>query len=156
MRYILCHVNQPRGKKMTNEVLNHILKIVHSCPFVYMSTINQDKYPETRHLMNTMNEKAENLNLHFLTGMYSPKADQLKKNNKVCLYYYNQQTHNAVRLFGRMKFEDNIVERGNYWNDSYKMFGYTGPDDINWGLLTFIPDGYKYYSGGDVISDKIK
>ena len=141
---------------MTNTVFDHIIKIVRACPFAYMSTINEDKYPETRHLMNTMNEKAENLNLHFLTGTNSPKADQLDKNSKVCLYYYDPQTHLAVRLFGRMKFEDNIVERGKYWNEVYKMFGYTGSDDKNWGLLTFIPDGYKFYSGGAVVSEKIK
>ena len=141
---------------MTNAVFDHIIKIVHACPFAYLSTINEDKYPETRHLMNTMNEKAENLNLHFLTGTHSPKAEQLAKNPKVCLYYYDPQTHLAVRLFGRMKFEDNVVERGKYWDEVYKMFGYTGPDDKNWGLLTFIPDGYKFYSGGEVVSEKIK
>ena len=141
---------------MTNRVLEHILKIVHSCSFAYLSTINLDKYPETRHLMNTMNEKAENLYLHFLTGLYSPKMEQIKKNDKVCLYYYNPQTHNAVRLFGRMIIVENPVERMHYWDDSYKMFGYTGPNDKNWGLIAFIPDAYKYYSGGEVMTDKIK
>ena len=145
-----------KGGKMTNEILNHILKIVHSCPVAYLSTINQDKYPETRHLMNTMNEKAENLNLHFLTGIHSPKAEQLEKNPRVCLYYYDPNTHLAVRLFGRMKFVDNVVERGQYWDETYKMFGYTGPEDENWGLITFIPDAYKFYSGGEIMSDKIK
>ena len=141
---------------MTNAVLDHILKIVHACPFTYMSTINLDKYPETRHLMNTMNEKAESLYLHFLTGLYSPKMEQIKKNDKVCLYYYNPQTHHAVRLFGRIKVVENPVERMQYWNDSYKMFAYTGPEDKNWGLLAFIPEGYKYYSGGEVMAGKIK
>ncbi|MBO4626068.1 MAG: pyridoxamine 5'-phosphate oxidase family protein [Alphaproteobacteria bacterium] len=141
---------------MTNEVLDYILKIVHSCQFVYLSTINLDNYPETRHLMNTMNEKAENLYLHFLTGLYSPKMEQLERNDKAGLYYYNQQTHHAVRLFGRIQVVDNPVERMQYWNDSYKMFGYTGPEDKNWGLIAFIPDGYKYYSGGEIIADKIK
>ena len=141
---------------MKNEVLNHILEIVHACPDVYLSTINLDKYPETRHLMNTINEHAENLNLHFLTGIYSPKAKQLAKNPHVCLYYYDPKTRRSVRLFGRMKFEDNVVERGAYWNDAYKMFGYTGPNDKNWGLLTFIPDGYKFYSGGEIMEEKIK
>ena len=141
---------------MTVEVLDHILSIIHACPFVYVSTINADKYPETRHLMNTMNEHAENLNLHFLTGKHSQKAEQLAKNSRVCLYYYDTQTHRAVRLFGRLGFEDNAVERGDYWNEIYKMFGYTGPDDKNWGLLTFIPDGYKFYSGGAVVANKIK
>lgn len=141
---------------MTNAVFDHIIKIVRSCPFAYLSTINSDKYPETRHLMNTMNEKAENLYLHFLTGFNSPKAEQIAKNPRVCLYYYDPQTHLAVRLFGRMQFEDNIVERGQYWNDTYKMFGYTGPEDKNWGLLSFIPDGYKFYSGGEVVTGKIK
>ena len=141
---------------MTNAVFDYIIKIVRSCPFAYMATINADKYPEIRHLMNTMNEKAENLYLHFLTGIYSPKAKQLEKNSKTCLYYYNPQTHHSVRLFGRMQFVDNIVEREQYWNDSYKMFGYTGPVDMNWGLMAFIPDAYKYYSGGEIIADKIK
>ena len=141
---------------MTNAVFDYIIKIVHSCPIAYMATINADKYPEIRHLMNTMNEKAENLNLHFLTGIYSPKAEQLAKNARVCLYFYDAQMHRAVRLFGRMKFEDNVVERGQYWDEAYKMFGYTGPNDKNWGLMTFIPDGYKYYSGGEVVADKIK
>lgn len=141
---------------MTVEVLNHILDIIHACPDVYLSTINENKYPETRHLMNTMNERAENLNLHFLTGIYSPKAMQIAKNNKVCLYYYDDKKRRAVRLFGRMKFEDNTVERGAYWNDAYKMFGYTGPNDKNWGLMTFVPDGFKIYIGGEMLNEKIK
>lgn len=141
---------------MTNEVFDYIIRIVRACPFAYVATINADKYPEIRHLMNTMNERAENLYLHFLTNINSPKAQQLAKNPRVCLYYYDTQSHRSVRIFGRMSFEENIVERTQYWDEAYKMFGYTGPTDKNWGLLKLIPDGYKFYSGGAVVANKIK
>lgn len=133
---------------MTNETLKTILDVVTACDSLQLATISLDGYPETRHVLNAMNQNATDLNLHFMTNKQSPKYQQLLKNPKVCLYYFIPENRHAVRLFGKIEIIEDNAQKQKYWQDDFKGFGYSGPDDANYALLHFVPDEYKFYSGG--------
>ncbi|MDR0726564.1 MAG: pyridoxamine 5'-phosphate oxidase family protein [Rickettsiales bacterium] len=140
---------------MTNETLQSILEIVKACDSLQLATISLDGYPETRHVMNGMNTDAIDLNLHFMTNKQSPKYQQLLKNPKVCLYYFNPGNRHAVRLFGEIEIINDTEQKNKYWKDDYKVYGYSGADDANYALLHFVPQEYKFYVGGELKTEKI-
>lgn len=138
-----------------NETTKSIIDIIKACDSVQLCTNRLDGYPETRHVMNGMNQNIEAIDLRFVTIKDSPKYLQLQKNNNCCLYYFNPETRHAVRLFGQMENVTDINEKEKYWQDKYADFGFTGFDDPNFALLKFIPKMYKFYIGNEMKSGLI-
>ena len=136
--------------------LNAILTVIHACDNVQLATVRPDGYPETRHLANMMNRDTQNTVLYFMTGRHTPKAEQLAKNSKCALYYYDDKTHYALRLFGTTQLVDDVTARHAHWNDDFRKFGYSGPDDPEFILLRFTANEYKYYDASGMQSGKIK
>ncbi|MDR0741733.1 MAG: pyridoxamine 5'-phosphate oxidase family protein [Rickettsiales bacterium] len=141
---------------MTDEIMRSILDIIRACDSLQLATISLDGYPETRHVMNAMNKDAADLSLRFMTNNESPKYRQIMRDPKCCLYYFNPQNRHAVRLFGKIEIIDSVEQKHKFWNDDYKAYGYSGPDDENYALLGFIPHEYKFYSGYKLTTGKIR
>lgn len=139
-----------------NKTIKSIIEIIKSCDDLQFCTFGLDEYPETRTIMNGMNQNIDSIDLHFLTMKSSPKFKQLEKNNHCCLYYFNPTSRYAVRLFGQMESIEDKKEKTNYWLDKYSCFGFTGADDSNFALLHFIPDYYKFYIGEELFTGKIE
>lgn len=139
-----------------DKTIKSIIYIIKSCDDLQLCTFGLDKYPETRHVMNGMNQNIDSIDLHFLTMKSSPKFKQLEKNNRCCLYYFNPTTRYAVRLFGKMENIDNQNEKNKYWQDKYAHFGFSSAADPNFALLHFIPESYKFYIGEELYTGKIE
>jgi len=132
-----------------------IMKIVRACDAAHLCTNGIGKYPETRHVSNAMNWDATHAPLYFMTARDTPKFDQLSRDAHCCLYYFDDATRHAVRLFGRMEFVTDKKLRHEMWRPEYAKFGYGGPDDDNFILMRFVPDEYKYYVGPELKTGKI-
>lgn len=140
---------------MNKDIEKSILDIVHACADVQFVTNGIGAYPETRHLMNALNVDAPDLNLYFITTVGTPKYEQLERDPRVCLYYFNPNNRHAVRLFGVIDFVVDADLRRKFWRDEYKDFGYTGADDKRMVLMHFAPDEYKFYIGDELKTGKI-
>lgn len=134
---------------MTNNTTDAITQIIRACQAVQLCTFGGE-YPETRHVSNAMNHDATDLTLYFMTGANTPKYAQLAKNPKCCLYYFDDATRHAVRLFGAIEFVTDNAVRAKYWRDEYKKFGYGGVADANFVLMRFVPAQYKFYVGQEL------
>ena len=130
-------------------MIDSILTVVKSCDDVILATCG-DAYPDARHVTNAMNRDATNLNLFFMTGRDTPKYNQLQKDPLCCLYYFNPANRHSVRLYGEIKFVDDIQIRKKYWRDEYKKFGYSGAESDDFILMHFVPNSYKFYIGNDL------
>lgn len=140
---------------MTAENIQTAIQIVQACETVQMATFALNNYPETRHLLNALNRNTEDLNLHFITNDQSPKYEQLGRNPNVCLYYFNPENRHTVRLFGQIKIITDIDLKEKFWLDDFTSFGYSGFDDPHFALLRFVPQEYKFYVGGNLVTGKI-
>jgi len=132
---------------MDDKIKQSLIDIVKSCENVALGTLGLNEYPEIRTVMNALNKNAENLNLHFITSIASPKYEQLQNNSNVCLYYFNSDTHMAMRLFGKIITHQDEISRAKYWNDNWKMYGYADANDPKYCVLEFQPESYKFYQG---------
>ena len=135
---------------MKIEEIKAALDVVRACDNVLLATKRRDGYPEIRHMANMLNRDAREMTLYFITTNYSPKVLQIACLDKCCLYYYDAETHHALRLFGVMETLDDAETRHKYWHDDFKKFGYSGPDDENFVILKFVCDEYKYYVGNEM------
>lgn len=124
-----------------------LIDIVKSCDNVILTTYGLNDFPDTRIIMNALNKNATDLNLYFITSNKSHKYEQIQQNQNVCLYYFNPETRMAIRLFGEIVMHNDEINRQKYWNDNWKMYGYTDAFDPNYSVLEFKPNSYKFYAG---------
>jgi general stress protein 26 len=112
-----------------------------------LSTINLNNFPETRALVNVLNKTIDDrLDIYFVSDVNSPKVEQLKKNNNASLYYYVPENMKNMILFGKLELVTDKSLKDKLWQDSFQEYYENGKDDELYGVLKFIPSGYKYYT----------
>jgi general stress protein 26 len=133
-----------------NTEIQSIIEIIKSCDTAHFCTFGLNGYPETRIVLNKMNDAISGLSLlHFMTKRVSPKARQIAGNPHACLYYFNPETRMSVRLFGTAAEINDAAERREFWRDEWQKFGHAGADDPGFALIGFKPESYKFYIGDD-------
>jgi general stress protein 26 len=132
-----------------NTTKKNIIEVVKSCEIAFLSTVNLDNFPETRALDNTLNKGIDDeLKIYFTCGTDSPKVKQLKKNNSASLYYYAPGNYKNMILFGKLELVADNLLKDKLWRDEFLRYYKNGKNDEQYGILKFIPTGYKYYSYG--------
>jgi general stress protein 26 len=130
-----------------NDVKKEIIEVIRSCEVAFVSTINLDNFPETRVMLNVLNREIdERLEIYFDSNVNAPKVEQAKKNSNASLYYYNETSMNNLILFGKLEIVTNKEQKDKLWHDSFLTYYKNGKDDASYGILKFIPSGYKYYT----------
>ncbi len=140
---------------MDSQIEYSIMEIVRACDAAQVCTFGLGVYPDTRHLVNTLNRNILDLNLYFVTTKNSPKYQQILKNPHACVYYFNPENRHVVRLYGEIEIVIDENARRMRWVDEFKQYGYTGPDDKKFALLHFTPEEYKFYIGDELKTGKI-
>lgn len=139
---------------MSNNEKSAILDVILACDATILATCDDDT-PDARHISNIMNKNATTLDLFFMTSRDTPKYAQLQQNPECALYYFDDKTRHAVRLYGKMMFVDDATVRAAHWRPEFEKFGYGGPDNPEFILMRFVPHKYKYYIGPEMRVDKI-
>ncbi|GHT97855.1 hypothetical protein FACS1894126_2670 [Alphaproteobacteria bacterium] len=122
-------------------------EVINSCQFAFLSTINLDGFPETRAMSNIINMNTdEELKIYFSSQTNSPKVEQIKRNNNASLYYFVTENMKNVTLFGRIESVNDESLKNELWNEKFAPHYRNGKDDELYGILKFIPTGYKYYA----------
>lgn len=139
---------------MQDNDIKSVLNVVVACDATILATYDAE-YPDIRHISNIMNKNAKALDLFFMTSRNTPKYTQVENNPKCALYYFDDKTRHAVRLYGKMTFVTDASLRAAHWMPDFSKFGYGGPDNPDFVLMRFIPDSYKYYIGSDMVVAQI-
>lgn len=126
----------------------YIQNVVKNCDIAFLSTLNLDNIPEGRALDNTFNKNDLNakFELYFKTHTTSPKIAQIKKNNKVSVYYFVVDGMQNMTLFGTLEIVNDKAIKNKFWKDEFSMYYPNGKDDELYGIIKFIPNAYKYYA----------
>jgi general stress protein 26 len=135
-----------KGDSMKN-IKNDIVEVIRACDVAFLSTINLNNFPETRALINVLNREIDDkLEIYFVSDINAPKVEQLKKNSDASLYYYVAANMKNMILFGKLEVVTDKSLKDKLWQDSFLEYYEKGKDDEQYGVLKFIPTGYKYYT----------
>ena len=84
--------------------------------------ITQDKNGISRVRMMDPFPPEENLTVWFGTNPTSRKVAQIKKNNKVTIYYRDKDDSGYVTIHGNATLVDNQQEKNKHWKETWKSF----------------------------------
>jgi general stress protein 26 len=134
-----------------------VVEIIRADGIAFLTTVNLDDFPETRAVDNGFNRNIdENLNIYFASHTNCPKFEQIKRNSKASLYYVLLESMRNMRLFGTVEEVNDKSLKNELWRDELASYYEDGKEDASYGVLKFIPCGYKYYVMTNGVSKKFE
>lgn len=127
-----------------------IIKIINAAGSAELSTIGVQGFPETRALLNLANAKQypgladkaiqvndETFTLFFSTNTSSRKIQQIRSNDKCCIYYVLPDTFMGVSIIGTMEEVTDMGIKKDFWQPTWTMYYHKGVQDPDYSLLKF-------------------
>ncbi len=130
--------------------------------FVYVTTLDEG-FPETRVMFNLLSQRAKALSYgdgkvprdfasYLATNTSSRKVRQIRADNRVCLYYSDNDKYEGCMVRGRVAEVTDPKIIAAIWTDDWDMYYYGGRDGGDFTLMAFVPEHIQYYHGLKVTS----
>lgn len=126
--------------------------------FVTVSTVQEDGFPEARVLFNLLKHRAEaleagpaKLDQAFAswlgTNTSSRKVAQLRRDPRLCLYYFDAMTFEGLCLQGTVEEFFDPAIRAALWTPAWDRYYPGGREGGDFTLMRFTPLRGRYYHG---------
>ncbi len=143
---------------MADDFREKALALSRRAKFVYMTSIAETGFPETRVLFNLRKHRAKPLMVgpatlpsdfanYIGTNTSSRKISQIRKNDRVCLYYSDNAKYEGCMVRGRVTEIFDAGIRAAVWTPSWDMYYQGGVEGGDFSLLLFRPELVRYYHG---------
>ena len=125
------------------EAMAEGLQLVERSKICLLGTNGEDGFPNVKAMMNA---KHEGINKIWLsTNTSSRRVQQLKKDNRVCVYYVDDQDFKGLMLTGTIRILQDLESRQMLWADGDERYYPLGVEDPDYSVLCFTADKGNYY-----------
>jgi general stress protein 26 len=134
------------------------LKLMETADTAYLSTIDNDGFPQIRAMVNLRNKEQfsniasifnahhEDLLIYVTTDTASDKFQQIKLNPKVSVYFCNPQKIQGLLLTGEMELVTDMNIKKQLWQADWEIHYPGGVDSPEYNILCLKPSLAKYWS----------
>lgn len=142
------------NKKEATNLIIELMEISDAC---YLTTIDENNYPQTRAMLNLRNssqypgfipifkENNDNFLVYFTTNTSSQKVKQIQNNPNVSVYYSKPNEWRGLMLGGKIEIVTDKHIKKSIWQDNWTMYYPGGIDDNDYTLLRLEPKVLKLY-----------
>ena len=133
------------------------LNLLSVAPVAYLTTIDQNGWPNTRAMLNLRNEEkypnlipvfashSQDLQIYFTTNTSSGKVAQIDQNNKASVYFCNPEEWRGLMIGGPLSIISDQEIRHALWQNEWDMYYPEGVQDPDYAILSLKPRIAKYY-----------
>jgi len=153
-------MNNQEANLSDREIKKVSLELLESADAAYVTTIDQEGYPQTRCMFNLRNRQKfpklielfethkDDFMVLFTTNTSSAKISHIKKNPAVCVYYCKSEEFHGLMLSGNVEIVDDHRIREQLWHEGWKRYYPMGANDPDHTVLRFLPVKAKgWYKG---------
>ena len=127
------------------------LELMASAKDVYVTTIDEEGFPQTRVMFNLrQRDQSPSLTsmfqgheddflLYLATNTSSAKINQIKANSAACIFYCNSEEFHSLMLAGNIEIVDDSEMKSTLWQDGWEIYYPGGPDDPDYTVLRLLP-----------------
>jgi general stress protein 26 len=142
-------------------LLNKFKSLSAAAEFAFLSTVNENGFPETRAMLNLRNAQSfpklkeyfdNNFISYFTSNTASQKLNHIVDANKASVYYVNPGTFEGLLFKGTIEIIKDKILKEKFWHENWAMYYKGGVSDPDYSLLKFTPAEYKYYNGDFKVS----
>jgi general stress protein 26 len=125
------------------EAMGEGLEIIERSKICLLGTNGEDGFPNIKAVMNA---KHEGINkIWFSTNTSSRRVQQLKKDNRACVYYVDEKNFKGLMLTGTIQILQDLKSRQMLWNDGDERYYPLGVEDPDYTVLRFTAYKGNYY-----------
>ena len=122
-------------KNERNKIINAAQEIMNDAQTCALISLDNDGNARVRTMDPFPPEK--DLVVWFGTNLHSRKVEQIRKNNKVTLYYLDKDATGYVTIHGAAELVDDGSSKEKYWKETWKNFYPNYPE--GYALIKVIP-----------------
>lgn len=142
--------------KKLKEMCLHLLE---NCWPVYVTTVDDKGFPQTRAMFNLRNAERfpklipffenhkDDFMLLFTTNTSSTKIENIKSNKAVSVYYCNPDTWWGVMFSGLIEVVEDLDIKKSIWHSEWIKYYLAGFDDPDHTVLQLFPNVARGWTG---------
>ena len=136
------------------EALKQGLELMENQDFCLLGTNGDNGFPNIKGMNNIRHEGMKRI--WFGTNTSSSRVQQLKKDNKACVYYVNAKEFKGLLLVGKIDILQDIESRKMLWFEGAEIYYPSGLEDPDNSVLCFTADCGNFYHNLNNISFKVE
>jgi general stress protein 26 len=125
------------------EAMEEGLQLVERSKICLLGTNGEDGFPYIKAMMNAKHEGIDKI--WFSTNTSSRRVQQLKKDNRACVYYVDDKDFKGLMLTGTIKILQDLKSRQMLWTDGGERYYPLGVEDPDYTVLCFTAYKGNYY-----------
>lgn len=130
---------------MNEQVKQEISALVHSAKNVYVSSVDENGYPNTKAMLSL---QRDGLSVYyFSTNLSSERARQFALNPRACIYYCDEHAYHGLMLIGTMEVCTDAYHRELLWREGFERYYQKGVTDDDYCVYKFTAEKGRYYPG---------
>ena len=119
------------------------LRLIERSNICLLGTNGEDGFPNIKAMMNA---KHEGINKIWLsTNTSSRRVQQLKKDNRACVYYVDNEDFKGLMLTGTIQIVQDFESRHMLWVDGNERYYPLGVEDPDYSVLYFTAHKGNYH-----------
>lgn len=125
-------------------------ELVQKSKIAMLGSIDGQEYPNIKAMLNLKTEGLKKI--WFSTNTSSKRVAQLTKNNKSCVYYFDNESFMGLMLVGTVEVLRDEESRKKLWFDDSEKYYPKGINDPDYTVLCFTTERANFYHGLENIS----
>jgi len=119
------------------------LQLIERSKICLVGTNGEDGFPNIKAMMNAKHEGISRIWLS--TNTSSRRVQQLKKDNRACVYYVDDKDFKGLMLTGTIEILQDLESRQMLWADGDERYYPLGVEDPDYTVLCFTAHKGNYY-----------
>ncbi len=132
-------------KMNKNEAMSQGLELVEKLKMCLVGTNGDNGFPNIKAMFSLKHEGLKNI--WFSTNTSSKRVQQLRNNNKVCLYYVDEKNFKGLMLIGTIEILQDLKSKQMLWSEGNEKYYPQGVTDPDYSVLRFSATSGNYYHG---------
>lgn len=125
------------------EAIAQGLELVEKSAVCMLGTNGDDGFPNIKAMLSLKHEGLRKI--WFSTNTSSKRVQQLRKNNRTCVYYVDEKNFRGLMLTGTVEILQDIKSRKMLWIDGAEVYYPLGVEDPDYSVLCFTAKRGNYY-----------
>ncbi|HUT68246.1 MAG TPA: pyridoxamine 5'-phosphate oxidase family protein [Dehalococcoidales bacterium] len=130
------------------------LELVEKSAICMLGTNGEKGFPNIKAMMNLKHEGLKKI--WFSTNTSSRRVQQLRKDNRACVYYVDETNFKGLMLVGTIEILQDIESRKMLWSEGAEVYYPLGVEDPDYSVLCFTARQGNYYQELKNITFKIE
>ena len=125
------------------EAMAEGLQLIEGSKICLVGTNGEDGFPNIKAMMNAKHDGISRIWLS--TNTSSRRVQQLKKDNRACVYYVDDKDFKGLMLTGTIEILRDLESRQMLWGDGDERYYPLGVEDPDYTVLCFTAHKGNYY-----------